>query len=148
MTDLLNQPWLFSFFFVSLWCAICLLLSRLSGWASLAAFYACSEDPKGEKYSHQSINLGFIKFPSVSYGNCVTMHLSADTLFVKVMPIFRLGHRSLCIPMKDIEAQTGRVLFFKTVDITFKEPGTIKMRAYRGFGEALLKAKNTPSNSI
>ena len=148
MNHLLNQPWLFAVFFVIFWCAISLLLSRLSGWASLAAFYACSKKPEGNKFYAQSINLGFKKFPSVSYGNCVTMHLSSDTLFVKVMPIFRLGHRTLCIPMKDIEAQTGRFLFFKTVDITFKELSNIKMRAYRGFGEALLKVKSAPSNSI
>ncbi|MEP3656058.1 MAG: hypothetical protein ABJO36_14275 [Litorimonas sp.] len=137
----MNSPWLFLPSFIVFWCFICFFLSRVSGWASLATHYATSEKPRGEKYSVQSIGLGYSDFFAVSYSGVVTFHLSDETLHMKVMPLFTVGHAKLSIPLADIEAEPSRFLFSKNVKISFKKSGNIKMRVFRSLGKNILHAK-------
>lgn len=143
MSELLDSPLLFLPGFIIFWCSISFLLSRVSGWASLATHYGTSKKPQGEKYSAQSIGLGFHDFFAVSYGGIVTVHLSDESLHMRVMPLFSVGHTKLSIPLADIAAEPSRFLLSKNVKVTFKKSGNITMRVFRSLGNNILHAKSS-----
>jgi len=130
-------------FFITFWCGIIALLSKLSGWGALATHYAHSGKPVGDKYSFQSMGMGFVKFFRVNYGSCLTTYISEDALYLKIMPLFKLGHKTLSIPLTEIEVQQSRFLFFKTVEINFKKTNTPTMVTLGRFGKRLLEMKKS-----
>lgn len=102
---------LFPFLFVGMWCAICLLLSRLGGWRRLAESFPVSSGPSGKCFIMQSGKVGV-----VSYGGCLTVHNSPTGLFLSVWWLFRLGHPPLFIPWSAIRnVRTRRYLWTENV---------------------------------
>ena len=102
----------FLIFFPGMWCGICWLLSRLSGWHRLAAHYASSSRPvTGTLYGGVSGQVGF-----VSYRGVLTMHADTDGFFVEVMALFRVGHPRLFIPWSEISASEAQTMFFSRLE--------------------------------
>ena len=123
--------------FPLLWIAIGFLLSRVSGWASLATYYATDTKPEGERYGSQSMSLGFSRFLMASYGNCITFHISETHLYLRPMILFRMGHKMLAIPLDHIQTAPGSILSFNVMNIKIKNVSNIKGRVFGSFGDDL-----------
>ena len=89
---------LFAAVFVAFWCAICALIARLSGWATLAQRYRFSDTFHGRKWRFRSAIFG----SSGSYGGVLTVGADSQGLYLAVMPLFRVGHPPLFIPWQDV----------------------------------------------
>ena len=85
------------------WCVICLIIAR-GGWTSLATHYASDETPSGERFRFQSLNLqsGKSIYNRSQYSSCLTTYISNHYLYIKPWLIFRMGHRPLRIPLRDL----------------------------------------------
>lgn len=88
---------LFVLFVLGAITGVMLAVSALGGWQRLAARYRAADPPRGERFSLQSGFLGW-----VSYGSCLTIHVSAEGLRLAVMFPFRAGHAPLFIPWSEM----------------------------------------------
>jgi hypothetical protein len=125
MSELLeSNPEFFPIFFLGMWVAICLLISRFGGWARLSESYTDRSRFSGEKNHFQSFSMGL-----ASYGSCATIGVNRSHLFLGVMWIFRIGSPNLFIPYADIVGREVKRFFFGRVHLTFnKAPGvTLKL---------------------
>ena len=132
-------PFAFAVTFPFFWIAICLLLSRLSGWSSLATHYGTDTKPDGERYGSQSMGLGFSPLFMVSYSTVVNVYMSETHLYLTPKVFFKAGHRPLSIPLGDIKSGLGRVLFFKVTKLEFEHAKAIKGHVFGILGESLMK---------
>ena len=102
---------LFPLFFVGMWCAALLVLSRIGGWHRLAESFPVRGEPSGRRFGMQSAKVG-----SVSYNNCLTLYTSTEGLYLSVWLLFRFGHPPLFIPWGDLHnAATRRFLWVESV---------------------------------
>jgi hypothetical protein len=94
-------PWLFivlpAVYFITVWCAVCLLVSFHGGWRQLAQRYPALHPPSGTRYSTQWGGVDF-----AHYHGFLTIHASPGGIFISVWPPFRLGHPPIFIPEDEI----------------------------------------------
>ena len=84
----------------------------MGGWKYLSDYYKSEEQFNGKKWYFQSIKLGL-----VTYSNCVTIGLNETSISLSVLPIFRIGHPPLLIPLNELQGTEYKGLVFKYVDI-------------------------------
>jgi hypothetical protein len=121
-------PWyffaLFPLYFVGLWCAISLLISRIGGWRRLAQHFPARSQPSGKRYSMLRAKVGW-----ASYKNCLTVYSSPEGFFISVWALFRLGHPPLFIPRAEIHNPTARrFLWMETVTFDIGSPRITTMQ--------------------
>jgi hypothetical protein len=111
-------------FFGGLWCGISLLLSRVGGWSGLAERFPAPEQPEGKRFRSQSGRLGL-----VNYNRCLTIYISKGGLYLSMTPLFRVGHRPMLIPWKEIhDVETQQVLWAEFVSFQIGSPTMATLR--------------------
>ena len=102
---------LFPFFFMGMWCAVCVLLSKMGGWQRLAKSFPARTQPSGRRFFTQGGKVGL-----VTYRGCLTVYSSPLGLYLTVLFPFRFGHQPLFIPWDAMHnATTRRFLWTETV---------------------------------
>lgn len=115
---------LFPFFFVSMWCAISLLLSAMGGWRRLAESFAARDEPTGRHFFMQSGKIGI-----VNYGSCLTIHSAPSGFYLSVWLPFRIGHPPLFIPWQEVRnVTTRRFLWFERVVFDVGSPSIASLQ--------------------
>ena len=124
--------------FVAFWCAICLTLSTVGGWRTLARAYRASRP-----FTGQRLHLRSALFGSVGYNGCLTLGANAEGLFISVLFPFRLGHPPLFIRWSEVEnmGQT-RQLFVRMVRFRFKRAPSVTVSMFRGTAQTIAKQAN------
>lgn len=90
------------FYFALIW-----VLSRLTGWATLAREYTVDKEPEGDRRSWEGIRLRRFGY----YNSCVVMVLSPGGLYLRVFRPFAFGHRPLLIPWERIHhVKDGKIV--------------------------------------
>jgi hypothetical protein len=116
---------LFPVFFVGMWCFVCLVLSQLGGWAALGKHFRTDRTPTGVVFYGQSAQLSYL----CSYNNCLTMIVTEEGLYLKVWPMFRIGHPPLLIPWEQIgAAKPHNFLWLRQVSFTVGQPPIATMK--------------------
>lgn len=118
--------------FVAFWCFVCWVIS-LGGWRRLGKFQT-DEKPTAKYFGMQSAIVG-----AGQYKGCLTIGLCDEGMYLKVLPLFAVGHPPLLIPWQAIErvqnrrlwrfdsfVLTVRVAQFKTVEITLYQRAIIE----------------------
>jgi hypothetical protein len=115
---------LFLVCFGGFWCFVTLLLSRVGGWSRLAERFPAPEQPEGRRFRSQSARLGL-----VNYNRCLTITISKAGLCLSMTPIFRVGHRPILIPWKEIhDVGTQKILWAEFVSFQVGSPTMAKLR--------------------
>ncbi len=109
----LNEPQWFFPFFIALWLGIGALLSFMSGWRSLVAYFR--ESPTAapateERFRFVSVNMGLRLFP-VHYNNCLFVSVSDTGLRLSIFLPFRFLCPPLLIPWTAIASIEGKDSF-------------------------------------
>jgi hypothetical protein len=94
-------------FFAGLWAGVSYLLSRLSGWRTLAERYPGAEEPKGERLLWTSGQLG-----AVSFNSCLNMTFSSAGFHLVPSLMFRLFMPPLLIPWSGVRFEGFSQLLF------------------------------------
>jgi hypothetical protein len=102
---------LFVIAFVGLWSFVCVLLSHIGGWASLAEHYRCQEPFLGSCWRMQRGEFRWF----IAYNNCLMVGADPRGLFLGVFVLFRLGHPPLFIPWRDISVSRRKFVWIKRV---------------------------------
>lgn len=105
--------------FPVVWTTVLMLLSRIGGWAALAARYPDDRRERGATYRLRTVAVG-----AVNYGSCVTLRVCESGLGISVMFPFRIGHRPLFIPWGQFHGAvvTRRWLFIPFIDASIGRP--------------------------
>ena len=104
----------FLVFFPLMWVSISFLISHLSGWQGLAKQYAIDPPKAAPKpvMRWQSFSMGYTAFFPANYNRVVNIGVDSTYLYLSTMWAFRIGHKPLRIPFKDMEIADTNILFF------------------------------------
>lgn len=97
---------LFVVVFPMLWCFVTFLLSRVGGWARLAERYGTGIEMPTTEHSFEYARMGI-----VNYRGMLLVAFDEGSMWLDVLPVFRVGHRRLRIPLKDISEQSRGSFF-------------------------------------
>jgi hypothetical protein len=100
-------PLAFPVVFAGIWAGISYLMSRLSGWRSLAERYRTGGAPDGERLTWTSGQLG-----GVSFRSCLNLALGPSGLFIAPALPFRLFMPPLLVPWNEVRFEGFTRLFF------------------------------------
>ncbi|MGE3247441.1 MAG: hypothetical protein AB7F96_09355 [Beijerinckiaceae bacterium] len=96
------------------------LVSRLSGWKSLAERFPAAGPPQGEPCTWASARLRYI----AGYNRSLIVHVSARGIHMQPMLLFRTGHEPVFIPWEAVEEVRERGLsLFPAVDVRISGAG-------------------------
>jgi hypothetical protein len=105
-------------------CFVLKMVAWLAGWSRLARQYRTSTLPDGTNLSMQSGRIGLIH-----YGNCLTIRVCTDGLYLAVFPLFRFGHPPLLIPWSDLHVLAVRDRWWgRDVTLTVGTPSITQLR--------------------
>jgi hypothetical protein len=100
-------------FFVALWCAICYLISFLTGWFALARRFRMQSEPYGDlKTAGPFFYTVYMRFWS-RYSSVIRLTAASDALYGSVLFLFRIAHPPLRIPWDQIRFSRTK-FFFRT----------------------------------
>ena len=117
-------------FVIAVLCAVFFVVSQLGGWALMSKRFRAEGEFAGESWNWQSAQLrGWC-----NYNNCLTVGADQESLYLSVVLPFRLFHPALLIPWREIEVETGKVLF-GFIDTAVFRIGTEERVRVRIFGK-------------
>ena len=102
-----TSPWFFPAFIIGFplfWCAVCYLISFISGWHMLAAEWRANDTFHGKKMRFCSAHMRW----RIHYGNCLTLGSDRFGLSMAVQFPFGPGHPALFIPWEAMSVSPER----------------------------------------
>lgn len=118
--------------FPLLWASVMFLLSRLSGWSTLARRYKAEQPFMGQRFPYCSGTLGF-----VGYNKSLVLGADERGLHIAVPKIFAFGHPALLVPWGHIKASRKRKLWMQTVGFELGASPAITLRMHRQFADKI-----------
>lgn len=104
--------------FIAFWCAICCLISLMTGWFSLGRRFKRQSEPYGEtKTAGPFFYTVYMRWWG-HYSSIIRLTAASDALYASMLFPFRIGHPPLRIPWSEI--QFGRAKFFFRTYIVLK----------------------------
>jgi hypothetical protein len=119
-------PWLaLSLFgFTFFWSLIAFVLSRMSGWATLAAAYPAGEVlSPNTRWRWQSALMN----ANTKYNASLTVVADPQAVHVSVMALLSVGHRPFTVPWQDIHAEMRQLFLMQRVALMFIKAPTVTM---------------------
>ena len=128
------------------WVAVAVLISHVGGWVALARAYSCLDFLPSDQWSFQSAAMRYW----INYGNCLTVGVSPQGLYLAIFFLLRVGHPPLLIPWSDISICRKRVLWSKVVELRLGREPSIPFRITESLGERLRASagKSWPAESV
>jgi len=118
-------PFVAPFLFIGMWWFIMRILSYMSGWTQLAARFHHPEKFQGKCNYFQSA-----KMKAVNFSGILIIGTNNTGLYLKPMILFRLFHKPLLIPWKEIHASSFKKFMFDGYCLTFKSCPGITLLVY------------------
>lgn len=112
---------------------ISFIISRISGWTSLAEIYRYTDPFNGSRWRFQSAGMRWM----MSYNNCLTIGLNERGLYLSIFFIFRFGHPPIFIPWNDISITNKKGLFFKYIEFRFRRFPFLFLRINKRLAERI-----------
>jgi hypothetical protein len=122
--------------FPIIWIAICIILSRMSGWHNLAEKYPRIDFVSGENWRFRSAKLRY----SVGYNSCVNFVANREGLGISIFFVFRVGHPPLFIRWTDIEISKETKLFRNLIRFTVGKDFPIPILVHKSLGHKIMEA--------
>ncbi len=112
----------FPVLFIGVWVLVFFIISRF-GWAKLATHYASDADFPGTRIGLISLAINW-----VSYNNSLVMKYNERGMYLKPLLVFRLFHKPILIPWKDIvEVRDRKLHFFNYKELVIGNPAITKL---------------------
>lgn len=124
--------YLFPFLFGGIFVLVIFILSK-KGWADLAEVYAYNEPFEGEQAGITSMTIN-----GVNYNNCLLLKYNDQGFYMRPILMFRLFHKPLFIPYKDIkDIRPKKLLFTSVKEMVIGDPAI-----------AIIQMKETTSSQL
>jgi hypothetical protein len=124
----LNSPLGFAIFFVTLWCALSLVVSIWSGWFTLSRHFRKQSEPYGETRSAGPLFYTIRMRFRCRYENAMRLTAAEDALCLSMLFLFRIGHPPISIPWMEIQFGRTKFLWRRYVVLTLGEKERIPLR--------------------
>lgn len=129
--ELLNyMPLLFPVF----WVFIAMLISRISGWSTLAEVYSYDGSFEGKRWRFVSARMRWM----VGYNNALTIGSNSKGLYLATFVLLRPGHRDLFIPWHDISTRILRGKLMTYTEFRFARVPSLFIRLPQRIAENVL----------
>jgi len=116
------------FLFIAFMCAVCFLISFITGWFALARRFKQQSAPYGEiKTAGPFFYTVYMRFWS-HYSSVIRLTAASDALYASVLFPFRIGHPPLRIPWDEIKLGRTKWFFRTYVVLTLGNEEMIPMR--------------------
>lgn len=135
---LILAPLGFLIIFPLFWSAIVFFISRLGGWATIAAEYPYREPLAADCMPLQSAILRF----NNSYNGVLKICADDEGLYFSVFFPFRPGHEPFFVPWEEISGQRSGYFIYRMVDLRFERTPDIPFRLYKRNADKLVEAVN------
>jgi hypothetical protein len=131
---------LFVLFFVTVWCAALIAVSRVSGWALLATRFRTDSPFPGQTWTWQSARLRW----GCNYNNCITLGSDPSGLYLSMMFLFSMGSPPLLIPWSEVTIWRRRqILFFRFVELRLGREQQVPLVIREKLADSLRSAAGT-----
>lgn len=128
INSLLTSPFVLAILFVTFWCAVCFLVSFISGWFTLARHFKKQTEPYGDSKTAGPFSYTvYMRFWS-HYSSLIRITAAGDALYLSILLPFRMGHPPLCIPWSEIKFSRTKFLFVTYVVLTLGSKEQIPLR--------------------
>lgn len=119
------------------WCLISFVMSRISGWATLAAAYPAAEvlTPHA-RYTWQSAFMN----GTTRYSAALAVVADAQAVHFSMFPLLKIGHAPFSVPWQDIRAERVQRAFTQDVALTFARASGVSIRITPKLGDRLAAA--------
>jgi hypothetical protein len=118
-----NMGYYFPFLFVGMWILVTFIISRV-GWSDLAANYETINPFIGQRVGIISASIN-----SANYNNSLIMKYNEVGIYLKPIIIFRLFHKPILIPWKEIkEVRYKKILLFSYEELIVGSPFVAMIR--------------------
>ena len=137
------NPLYFAIFFLVLWLLLNLIISRLTGWARMAAHYPVIGAFTGKIWRFQTITTR----RGMGYKGSANVGADSRGLHLSLFFIFRFGHPPLFVPWRDITITEKQVFKSKVLELRFRKTEDLPVRIFAKLGDHLAEAagSNWPS---
>jgi hypothetical protein len=138
---------LFSVFFVALWCVIFFLISRASGWASLARRFRATSPFTGQTWAWKKARMRW----GTNYNNCLTIGSDPMGLYLSLMFPFSFAHPPLLLPWQEVSVRRRRsIFFFKYVELSLGREKQIPLLTRDNLADQIRQAagSNSPVETV
>lgn len=132
-------PWLALalFGFTFFWCFVTFVLSRMSGWATLATAYPAGEVmTPNVRWRWQSALMN----ANTKYNGALTIVADAQAVHCSVFLPLRTGHDPFSAPWQDIRTEIRHVMFSERIALSFARAPNVTMLVSRKLAERLATA--------
>jgi len=124
----LATPWGFALFFIALWCALCFLISFMTGWFSLRRRFKRQSEPYGETRTAGPFFYTVYMRWWGRYSSVIRLTAATDALYASVLFPFRLAHPPLRIPWDEIRLSRTKRFFRTLIVLTLGNEERIPLR--------------------
>jgi len=129
--DFLNYiPIVFPLF----WVFVSVLISRVSGWSTLAEVYSFNGTFEGKRWRFVSARMRWM----MGYNNALTVGSDTKGLYLAMFVLLRPGHRALFIPWRDISTRTVPGPFMTYTEFRFTRVPSLFIRLPQRIAEKVL----------
>jgi len=140
------NPLYFAIFLLVLWLLLNLIISRLTGWARMAAHYPNVGGFSGKLWRFQTITTR----RGMGYKGSTTVGADSRGLYLSLLFIFRFGHPPLFVPWRDITITEKQIFKIRALELRFRKTEDLPLRIFAKLGDRLAEAagSNWPSIEI
>lgn len=109
--------YLFPIFFIGMWILVTFVIAKM-GWAALVENYQFDDTFTGEKIGLISASIN-----SANYKNSLILKYNDEGIYLKPIFLFRLFHKPVLIPWKEIkDIRDKKILFITIKELTVGHP--------------------------
>jgi len=107
----------FPLVFIGMWILVTFIISKM-GWADLAANYQSNSTFIGKRVGIISASIN-----NANYQNSLVLKYNEDGIYLKPVVLFRLFHKPVLIPWKDVkEVRDKKILFYTYKELIIGNP--------------------------
>ncbi len=123
--------------FIGFWCLIAFVLSRLSGWSSLANAYPAGEILSPSlRWSWQSAHMNL----NTNYNAALTVVADPQAVHFSMFRLLRIGHEPFSVPWQDLRAEIRRLFLVQRIALRFAQAPDVTMLISPALAERLAQA--------
>jgi hypothetical protein len=130
------NPLYFAIFFLVLWILWNVIVSRLTGWARMAAHYPAVGGFSGKVWRFQTITTRW----GMGYKGSTYVGADSRGLYLSLFFLIRFGHPPLFVPWRDITITGKQVFKQKMLELRFSKTEDLPVRISAKLGGLLAEA--------
>jgi len=137
------NPFYWAIFFLVFWLLLNFIVSRLTGWAQMAAHYRNAGDLPEKVWRFQTITTRW----GMGYKGCTNVGADSRGVYISFGFLFRFGHPPIFVPWGDIAITEKQISKSRMLELRFRKTEDLPVRIFVEFGARLAQAagSNWPS---